>query len=647
MKLKMQPFAMGVAFILLTTFSLAADKPQTSSVEKARSALAVLQSNALPAEKAMACKQLAIYGNADAVQALAPLLLDQELDSWARIALEAMPGPAADAALRDAMEKVQGKLLVGVINSIGVRRDAKAVGALATKLKDPDAAVAAAAAIALGRIGGDQAAKALQQSLAKSPAGTRSAVALGCILCAERQLSDGQSAKATKLYDTVRKADVPKERKLEAARGAILARQSKGLPLLLETMRSPDKQTFQMGLHTARELPGVKITEALAAELENTSPDRQVPLLLAIADRDDAAVLPAVLATVRAGPAQLRVEAVAVLVRLGDPASVPVLFETLADSNAELTKSAQSALANWAGTGVDDQLVTRLSQSPGNTRRLLVELAGQRHAAAAVPQLIKAANEPDPKLRAAGIKSLGETVGPAELSALSELLAQAKTAEEIAEVQAALESACTRIPDKNACSDKLLAGLATSATPAKCALLRALGVVGNAPALAAVQSAVTSPEPTVSDTAVRVLADWPEPPALQPLFEVYCTTTDESHRFLALRGCVRLLEPGGQSAEQTLKIYTELLARSPRSDDRRVILSGLANVANPAALQLVEPLLEEAAVQAEAELAFIKIAESVAASFPVEAKAAATQLQAQSKNNAVRDRAAKILSQSK
>ncbi len=53
-----------------------------------------------------------------------PLLADKELTSWARIALEAIPGPAADEALREAMGDVEGRTLIGVINSIGVRGDA-------------------------------------------------------------------------------------------------------------------------------------------------------------------------------------------------------------------------------------------------------------------------------------------------------------------------------------------------------------------------------------------------------------------------------------------------------------------------------------------------------------------------------------------
>ncbi|MEI2724766.1 MAG: hypothetical protein V9H26_14855 [Verrucomicrobiota bacterium] len=63
------------------------------------------------------------------------------------------------------------------------------------------------------------------------------------------------------------------------------------------------------------------------------------------------------------------------------------------------------------------------------------------------------------------------------------------------------------------------------------------------------------------DTAVRVLADWSEAPALPALFEVFRTTTDETHRFLALRGCVRLLELSGQSRPEKVKAYGEMMTR--------------------------------------------------------------------------------------
>ena len=96
---------------------------ETAAGERQQQLIAVLQSDAPKADKAITCKQLAVYGTAESVPAIAALLPDPELTSWARIALEAIPDPAADAALREALGSVKGRTLVGVINSIGVRRD--------------------------------------------------------------------------------------------------------------------------------------------------------------------------------------------------------------------------------------------------------------------------------------------------------------------------------------------------------------------------------------------------------------------------------------------------------------------------------------------------------------------------------------------
>ena len=362
------------AVLLLLASTVAAGQTSDSQSPKERELklIGVLQSDAPPAEKAITCKRLAVYGTKDAVPALAPLLADKELSSWARIALEAIPGPAADQALRDAMGKLQGRLLIGAINSIGVRRDAGAVDGLAAKLKDADADVASAAAVALGRIGGDQAAKTLEQSLAGSPVGVRSAVAEGCILCAERSLAEGKAADAVRLYDVVRQADVPEQRHLEAIRGAILARQSAGVTLLIEQLKSPYKARFGIALRTARELSGVTVTEALAAELDKLNADRQPLLLLAIADRNDAAVLPAVLKAAKKGPEKLRIAAVTVLERLGNVACVPVLLEAAAEGDTEPARAAKETLTRLPGKEVDADLLARLPKATGKTRQVLI-----------------------------------------------------------------------------------------------------------------------------------------------------------------------------------------------------------------------------------------------------------------------------------
>ncbi len=240
----------------------------------------MLRSNAPKTEKVKAFKPLAVFGNKDAVPAIAPYLADEELSSWARIALEAIPDPACDEALRKAEAGLKGRLLIGVINSIGVRHDdGLAVPALAKRLNDADTGVAAAAAAALGRFGGDTPAYVLQTALSTAPPAVRGEVADALVRCAETYLAAGNKGEAIRLYDLVRKADVPQNRVLEGVHGAIVARGAAGLPLLVELLKSADKKQFALGLKLTREISGSEVTDALLTELGQALPAEGPPAL--------------------------------------------------------------------------------------------------------------------------------------------------------------------------------------------------------------------------------------------------------------------------------------------------------------------------------------------------------------------------------
>lgn len=181
-------------------------------------------------QKAKACQRLASAGTKDAVPALAALLTDPQLSHYGRYGLETIPDPAADDALRNALAKVKGKLLVGVINSIGQRRDAKAVASLDKLLDDRDGEVAHAAAAALGRIGDLQAAKVLRKQLARTKGDLRTAVARGSLVCAEELLARGERNEALAVYNTLVGPDIPKPVRLAAMHGVIATETSLSRP---------------------------------------------------------------------------------------------------------------------------------------------------------------------------------------------------------------------------------------------------------------------------------------------------------------------------------------------------------------------------------------------------------------------------------
>ena len=172
-------------------------------------------------QKAKACQRAGELGAKEAVPALAAMLSDEHLSTYARYGLEPIADASASEALRAAMPKLKGDLLIGVINSIGKRRDEAAGPALTALLNGRDANVARAAASALGSIGGAPSAKELQAALTKASGMTRTLVADALLVCAERLLADGSRDRALALYTALSAPDIPKPARLAAMQAII------------------------------------------------------------------------------------------------------------------------------------------------------------------------------------------------------------------------------------------------------------------------------------------------------------------------------------------------------------------------------------------------------------------------------------------
>ncbi|MBS0260674.1 MAG: HEAT repeat domain-containing protein [Planctomycetes bacterium] len=222
------------AFQALKTYDWGTDRapvtPITEAVAAAQSnaearqdlesrLLAALSSDISRDAKDFVCRMLTIVGSTAAISALAALLPDEQLSHMARYALERITGPEASQALRDALPKLAGKLKLGAIGSLGVRRDSASVSALANLLKDADPAVARAAAQALGLIGTPAAAHALLQAQPAAP--LQAAVTDATLACAEAILAANDPATALKIYQTLAADTQPRLVRLAATRGQL------------------------------------------------------------------------------------------------------------------------------------------------------------------------------------------------------------------------------------------------------------------------------------------------------------------------------------------------------------------------------------------------------------------------------------------
>jgi HEAT repeat protein len=526
--------------------------------------------------------------------------------------------------LVEAAGKLKGRQLVGVINSIGAKRSTLGVDELAQRLNEGDEQAAAAAAVALGKIGNEHALHALHQAFHGAKPALRSAIAEGGILCAERCLADGNSGTAVQIYDVIRTAgDLPKQRIAEATRGAIIARGDQGIPLLVEQLKSSDEAMFQIALSTARELKGDQVAEALADQLATAEPERAALIVYAIGDREGATLPPAVLDAAANGNGLVRLAAIKLVGRLGDEEVVSALLEIAAESDNEIAGAAKEALTGLPGKKVDADIVARMASAKGKLQGILIELVGGRRIEA-TDDLVKALKGSDESIRAAALAALGETVGPDDLDLLVAEVVQAKNDGDRQAAERALLTASIRMPDREATAAELSDALSRASTPAKASLLKCLGAMGGPGALQTIAVAAKSGDDQLQDSATRALGEWMTADAGPVLLEIaQDSSLDQKYQIRALRGYLRIARQLKQLPdEERISMARQALQVAERPEERELALDVLKRCPSAEGIELASSLLDDDELRDRAVETAIFIGEQIKDTDPAAAKSA-------------------------
>jgi HEAT repeat protein len=588
--------------------ALASTSFAAEPASKEQEALAVLRSDAAEAEKAAACKRLAVHGTAASSADLAALLSNERLASWARIALEAIPGAEVDASLRKAAGSLSGRLLVGVINTIGVRRDPGAVGLLEARLRDGDTEVAAAAAAALARIGSPEAARAV----AKAVAGGRDSMVEACVDAAEQLRLAGDTAAAIAACDAVKSLGdkASEQRRAQANRTAILARGPAGLPLLLDTLRSPSRRLFNMGLFVSRELENGPqagaVDLALVAEATKVGGERAALMIAAVADRNadggaGGAIVKQVVAMAAGNDKPARIAALAALGRIGDASVIDPLLVAATDADPQVAEAARLAAAALPGDAVDRGIRAQLATADARLLPVIVGLVGARRIPAA-KELQPLLAHGDPAVRKAAIESLGAVIALSDVGLLIDAVVKPRDPAEAEIAAKSLRQACTRMADREACAEKLAAAI-TDGLPitTKVAIYDVLGEVGGKRALAALAAAGKSSVPELQDAATRLFGKWMTPDAGPVLVELVGTLPPGKYHSRAVRGAIRIARQFSIPDEERADLCRLILKAAADPADQKAVLEFMPRYPSPAMLRVAREAESLPGLEAEAK----------------------------------------------
>jgi HEAT repeat protein len=579
---------------------------------QARSALAarlaaVLGSDASPDAKDFVLRQLYITATRSEIPAVARLLTDERMSHMARYVLEAMAMSEADGAMRAALGQVQGKLRIGMINSLGNRRDSASAPLIIRALDDAEAGPAAATA--LGKIATPEAIAALRARLNSPDGALKDAAADAYLLSADALLAAGKASEAAAIYQQMREGSQPQRVQIAGLRGLVQAEPGRAVPLLVEILKGQDAQMAAVAGAMAREIAGTQVTTALASALPTLPASGQLLLIDALHRRGDPAGRSAVLAAARSQDAAIAAAAVKAVGALGNASDVPMLVGLIASGPAEQQAAAREALATLKGQDVDAAVLRAMESASGQVRIDLIKTLSARQASSASASLLKiAASDGADANRVAALEALGVLAGEPEYPQLVRLLVAARTDPERSAASNALIATSQRFRDREQSVDPIVGAMASASPEGKVLLIGALSRVGGDRAIGPVRTSARDGDSRVQEAAIRALTQWPDSAALPDLFAL-AKSADQKQQVLAVRGLVRIVGiRSNRSSADSLKLYQQILDVASRPDEKKLVINGISDIRDAAAYEMITPFLADRATANEAASAIIKVA---------------------------------------
>ncbi len=605
--------------------------------------IAVLQSNAGAVEKCSACRQLRLFGTAESIPALAALLPDERVGHAARYALEGMPHVEAGTALREAIGKTSGLVKAGLIDSVGWRGDTAAVGLLIPLLSGGDATVAATAGTALGRIGGADAEAALTAACEKSKGETKIAAAEALLQCAERRLSAGDDAGAAVLCRKVMAAEPSPAIRAAAWRGLALSDGERRGALVAEALKSEDKNLYGMAAMIVRDEPSKSGAEAMSRGLAGLMPQVQTLLINALSQRSDGAGAAMIKDACDSRDAAVRGAALGALGKVGDETCISLLIKHAAADSGDEGAAAMASLGILKGAKVNSALVAELKRGDNAGKVVICRALLERNAVDAAPALVEAAKAGGGPVRTESLKALRDLAGKGEIPALVDLIfaVEPSQADEVGKV---LSSVGRRHSVQQECTETILSKYkAAGSDGQRVALLMTLGGLGDEAALPILRESLQAGSAEVRYAAIKALSIWPSAAAAGDLVKVVESTDNRTHRVLALRGYIDLIDSASLPADEKLGHYRRAMNLADQDAEKKKVLSSLGSLDTLGAFQMAAALVGDAALKNEAALAACVIAEKLYATQGLQIKADLERIVAADLSDSTRQQAWDIL----
>lgn len=574
----------------------AMNDPNRRAATAARLAKVLRDPTTTTAARKFLCAQLYRIGTEAEVAAVAPMLLDPASTDTARLFLERIKSKASVAALRAALDKLEGRPLIGVVNSLSLMQDDASVEKILGLTKSQDVDVALAAWRALGNFGSDAAAAFLIEGLKKADKAfaPRESAAVRTAILLE---SAGKHDKAMEIYRLL--AD--RRRSLGARQAgfrALFAFSPDGskAALIAAWSKSPDVAQQKVVIS--------QLTTLSDAALEQVLHDKaiggkvQIALMEELASRHGEKMLPAMLEAANSSdPAKVQM-ALRFFASVGDPRVIPVLVKALR-YDEETRRIAAAVLAQRPKETVGPALLEALNKEI-DLREQVVDILSTMKYYEAIDPLTKLARNADPAVYEGAVEGLRAICDPDEtdLKRMFTLYLDVPAGPQRECVERAIAYICVKNPKPSERASILL-GLVDrhrdkDQNAFQAAVLPVLGRLGTDAVYRRIQPLLNSPSPELSAAALRAFCNWPTAQYADALWEMATKSASKTDRSQALRAYIRVVTlPNKRPEGETLAMLKNAMKLADSNDTKEWVLTRAASVRTLATVDWVASYLDD------------------------------------------------------
>ncbi len=311
-----------------------------------------------------------------------------------------------------------------------------------------------------------------------------------------------------------------------------------------------------------------------------------------------------------ASPAEeVRAAALRAVGSLGTAADVPRLVEALAKPPGAEPPPPRPAWSACAARRSRGQSPPRCERADSPLRIELIGILAARRATDALPSILAAAVDADPKVRMAAMDTLAKLAEPKHAADMLPGVLKADRGAEREAAERAVIRVCGAVKDPDHRADPLLAAWDKLGEDDRTTLLPLLGRLGGPAVRKIVEAAMADRDPRRREAGFRALCNWPDVSVVPRLLDLIQTEGNLEHRSAALRAVIRVAAlPDKRTSAQRLDLLKQAMTLATRDEERRYVLARAATVRTMESLRFVAPYMDQPALAQQAAASVVGLA---------------------------------------